>query len=247
LNLRRTARVTPLVGVLLPVLLLFGCGHSKASSAISGASATTTPSTTQFGAPPPTEGTGPEPTLPRSAGVSVSVASLPIGVVGETAGPSGKDACLTVHYFGSLVSGAVLAVTRVIVGAPLRSLGSDTTGCPSDSSTQPQPCVGDQLNESDNGDALCYARVAWTGVPPGDDTLELSGVLRCSNLDSSGCRQVANSVSASAEQSGPASFALIGVTPPSDTGSTTSTSLPPPTTSASGASNGTSPSDTGSS
>jgi hypothetical protein len=247
LNLRRTARVTPVVGVLLPTLLLFGCGHTKATSAPSGGNSATTPVNTQAGASPPTEGTGPEPTLPRSSGVSVSVAGLPIGVVGETAGPSGNDACLTVHYFGQLVSGVVLAVSRVVVSAPLRSLGADTTGCPSEHSTQPRPCVGDELNASDNGDAVCYARVAWSGDPPSQGALELTGVLRCSNLDNSSCQQVASSVSA--QQNGPTSFDLTNLSPAGTnptTSTSTSTSLPPANTSTPGATRGTSPSGIGS-
>jgi hypothetical protein len=237
LDLRRTAPFTPAVGVLVSALFLFGCGHSKAASSSSGpatAGAATTPATTQAGAPPPAEGSGPGPTLPPSKGVSVSVASLPIGVIGETTGASGNDACLSVHYFGSLVSGVVLAVSSVVVDPPLRSLGSDTTGCPSDASAPPQPCVGDQLRESDNGDALCYARVAWSGAIPTGGALELTGVLRCSDLDASTCRGVADGVTAAADQSGPASFNLTQLSPPPDT-SATSTSVAPPMTSISGA------------
>jgi hypothetical protein len=250
LNLRRTSRSIVVVGALLPVLLLFGCGHSKVASA-SGLSATTTsttPPTTLTGAPPPTEGTGPGPTLAPSNGVSVSVASLPIGVVGETAGPGGTDACLSVHYFGSLVSGVVLAVSRVVVDAPLRSLGADITGCPSASSSPPQPCVGDQLRVSDNGDALCYARVAWSGTPPSSGALELTGVLRCSGLDASTCQRVADGVSALADQSGPASFDLTSLSSPSGTDATTSTSTPiaPPSASTAGAAGGSPPSIPGS-
>jgi hypothetical protein len=236
LNLRRTLRFTPAVGVLVPALLLFGCGPSGAGSSTSGpatAGATTTPANTQPGAPPPTEGSGPGPTLPPSNGVSVSVASLPIGIIGETAGPTGSDACLTVHYFGNLVSGVVLAVKQAFVDAPLKSLGADTTGCPSTSSAAPQPCVGDQLRESDNGDALCYARVAWSGAPPSGGALKLAGVLLCPQLDASSCQRVAGGVSALADQSGPASFDLTQLSPPSDTTSTSSTSSTSSTTSTS--------------
>ena len=251
MNLRRTSRSILVAGALLPVLLVLGCGHSKVASSTSGPAATTTrttPPTTLAGAPPPTEGTGPGPTLAPSNGVSVSVASLPIGVIGETAGPSGTDACLSVHYFGSVVSGVVLAVSRVVVDAPLRSLGADISGCPSASSSPPQPCVGDQLRDSDNGDALCYARVAWSGAPPSSGALELTGVLRCSGLDASTCQRVADGVSALAGESGPASFDLASLSSPSGANATTltSTSTAPPSASTSGAAVGSPPSGPGS-
>ncbi len=188
--------------VLLVVLLILlgGCGKSTESS-----SATTAPvAAATDDSVPPTEGTGPGPTLPPSHGSSVQVAGLPIG--DGHADVNGNDQCVHVFWTGFVEQGNTFAVTGTVESPDTGTAVTATTDTTATSSTgrfvsidvaaacggvdpTAPACVGHQFDSTTNPPSglNCLAGVRWVGGPAGSTetwSLELTGELRCPSIDS---------------------------------------------------------------
>lgn len=198
----------PSVSACALVLLLVACGGNPTTSTTTSNSSTTGltaspqtngagtgPQTEGTGTSPQTEGTGPE--SPQSAGnggVSVSLASLPIGEFGQVGDNQGNNECVGVAWLSHIThAGVVLTVVDVVVKPPdlFAKLDPATAGCPQDR----PPCVGSKFTMADNDSGkVCYSGVQYTGpaLPdtntPADGTLQLAGSISCQNVDKTTCK-----------------------------------------------------------
>lgn len=196
MNQPRISHLCPLAGAL--VLLLAGCGAYSAGHRSPSPAA----STGAF-AQPSAEGTGPEPPLqPSTGGVSLSVASLPVGDGGSNPTPDGQAVCIDVSWLGKLRPSVTLTVTNVVVDGPFTPVDLSTAGCTADDGP---PCVGLRLTAADNDGTTCAAGVKWTGVRGTEAAVELAGLLSCPGLDPA-CQQARDRLESMARASGPDSF-----------------------------------------
>jgi hypothetical protein len=197
----------PSVSACALVLLLVGCGGNPTTSTTTSNSSTTGrtaspqtngagtgPQTEGAGTGPQTEGTGPE--SPQSAGnggVSVPLAGLPIGDVGQVGDNQGNNECVGVAWLSHIThSGVVATVTDVGVTGQFTKVDPATAGCPQDN----PPCVGSKFTMADNDSGKqCYVGVQYIGPPlpdtstSADGTLQLVGSLSCQNADKATCEK----------------------------------------------------------
>lgn len=204
MNVPRMARLGPLLGLL--VLLLVACGKDATVTGSNSTAPNSTAPTSDLTASPRAEGTGLESPQPRAnGGVSVSVAPLPIGdgsIVGTN--NNGNDECINVAWLGQLPPGVVLKVTSVeVVDGPFTAVDVATAGCPGSASPA---CVGFQLRAANNGTGSCSAGVEWTGTPATEGSLKLVGELSCPQADSAKCQHIGVDVQNSAQGQSPISF-----------------------------------------
>lgn len=211
----RASRVS-LLAVAAALLLLVGCGtHASVSDTTSSGpgAGSSSPGAGHQGqsalstVTPRPEGTGPESPLPRSkAGVSVSVAALPIG--GPVGTPeftnNSRYACVDVSWLGTIRDPVTVTVTGVVVvDGPFESVDEATAGC---SAGAPR-CVGLTITAAGDNSTQCIAAVRWTGQPaPNGGSIELAGSLSCHGLGPAACQQIVNKVRSDALANGPVQF-----------------------------------------
>jgi len=190
------------------VLLLVGCGGNPTTSTTTSNSSTSGliaspqangagagPQTEGAGTSPQTEGTGPE--APQSAGnggVSVSLASLPIGEFGQVGDTQGNNECVGAAWLSHITHAGVVVTVTDVVPKPddlFTKLDPATAGCPQDR----PPCVGSKFTMADNdAGKVCYSGIQYKGPTltdpntPADGTLQLAGSISCQNVDRATCK-----------------------------------------------------------
>jgi hypothetical protein len=223
LSRHQIVRFSPAAGALI-LLLLAGCGglttsHGPTPTSTSNSSAAE-PATESAGTPS-AEGTGTEsPLPPTGGGVSLSVATLPIGSGDGPGNVTDEDVCVDLRWLGNLRPMVVLTVTNVVIDGPFRPVDLATAGCTGDDGP---PCVGLRLTDADNGGMPCAVGLAWTGVRATTASLELGGELSCPGLDSATCQQVRSGLEAEAQAKGSSIPFDFNVPPPTSPNSPTPT------------------------
>ena len=220
----RILRFSLVAGAL--VLLLAGCGLHSTASAPRSSSPSTGPITE-----PSTEGTtGLEsPQSPSNPGVSVSVATLPVGPGGSQATPDGQHVCVDVQWLGTLPGTVILKVTSVIPrpDPPFMTVDVAVAGCTRDDGP---PCAGLRLTAADKGRTCAVGIGERTGGREGGGSVELAGELGCQDPGSAICQQTRASLTAKARSDG-SSAGFDFPIPPPDTSPAPDTSPPPDTSS----------------